>query len=78
MDCETKWIQSFSESQGAQNQLGARHSTAQHLTLLNKWLALAPAVLPSNEYCIPTLSHPDLHVGNIFVDDSMSVAAIID
>jgi hypothetical protein len=48
--------------------------------LLKKWLSLFPAVLPSHEHCAPTLSHPDLHAANIFVndDDSTSVAAIID
>jgi hypothetical protein len=60
--------------------MGAQHSAVQHISLLNKWLLLAPAVLPSPEYCLPTLSHPDLHAANIFVDDdrSVSVTAIID
>jgi hypothetical protein len=55
-------------------------SAVQHITLLKKWLSLFPAVLPSHEHCTPTLSHPDLHAANIFVndDDSTSVAAIID
>lgn len=80
VDCEMKWIQSYSNSPCAQNQLGARHSAVQHIVLLKKWLSLAPSVLPSHEHCIPTLSHPDLHAANVFVndDDSMSVAAIID
>jgi hypothetical protein len=80
VDCEIKWIQSYANSPNAQNQLGARHSAVQHISLLKKWLSLSPAVLPAPEYCTPTLSHPDLHAANIFVndDDSMSVTAIID
>jgi Ser/Thr protein kinase RdoA (MazF antagonist) len=80
VDCEIKWIQSYSNSPCAQNQLGVHHSAVQHITLLKKWLSLFPAVLPSHEHCTPTLSHPDLHATNIFVndDDSTSVAAIID
>jgi hypothetical protein len=80
VDCEVKWIQSYSNTPDAQNQIGARHSAVQHITLLNKWLSLAPAVLPSREHCMPTLSHPDLHAANIFVNDnnSISVGAIID
>ena len=80
VDCEMEWIQSYSNSPSAQNQLGARSSAVQHITLLKKWLSLAPAVLPPHKYCTPTLSHPDLHAANIFVndDDSMSVAGIID
>ena len=80
VDCEIKWIQSYSNSPCAQNQLGARHSAVQHIMLLKKWLSLAPAVLPSHQHCTPTLSHPDLHAANVFVDndDSMSVTAIID
>ena len=80
VDCEIKWIQSYSNSPCAQNQLGAQNSAVQHITLLKKWLSLVPVVLPPHEHCTPTLSHPDLHAANIFVkdDDAMSVAAIID
>jgi Phosphotransferase enzyme family len=80
VDCEIKWIQSYSNSQSAQSQLGARSNRIQHKLLLKKWLSLAPAVLPDSEYCTPTLSHPDLHACNIFVNDdkSMSLAGIID
>ncbi|KDR84192.1 hypothetical protein GALMADRAFT_205913 [Galerina marginata CBS 339.88] len=79
VDCEIKWIEAHSNSPSAQKQLGARHTAAQHISLLNQWLSLAPAVLPSPEYCQPTLSHPDLHAANIFVnDESMSVTGIID
>jgi len=53
--------------------------------MLNKWLTLAPAVEPEPVYRSPTLSHSDLHVGNIFVnntdlsaDDFMRVTGIID
>ena len=77
---EMEWIQSYSNTQAPQNQLGAQNSAAQHMTLLKKWLTLVPTVLLPHEYCTPTLSHPDLHAANIFVndDDSMSVAAISD
>ena len=53
--------------------------------MLKKGLTLAPAVEPEPVYCSPTLSHSDLHVGNIFVnntdlsaDDFMHVTGIID
>ncbi|KAF8809239.1 hypothetical protein BYT27DRAFT_6526665 [Phlegmacium glaucopus] len=80
VECEIKWIQSCSNTPSAQNQIGARQSVIQHITLLKKWLTLAPAVLPSREHCMPTLSHPDLHAANMFVNDNnlISVAAIID
>ena len=80
VDCEMEWIQSYSNSPCAQNQLGAQNNAVQHITIPKKWLFLVPAVLPSHEYCTHTLSHPDLQATNIFVndDDSMSVTAIID
>ncbi len=78
--CEIEWIQSYSNSSEAQNQVGARHTAEQHITLLQKWAAIAPAVVPENIYCRPTLSHPDLHASNIFVtnSDPISVTSIID
>jgi aminoglycoside phosphotransferase (APT) family kinase protein len=80
IDCKVKWIQSCSNTSDAQNQIGARHSTVQHITLLHKWLSLAPVVLPPGEHYMPTLSHPDLHAANIFVNNknSISVTAVID
>jgi hypothetical protein len=79
-DCEIKWIQSYSTTGNALNQLGSRHSADQHVSLLEKWVSLAPAVLPSPPKCRPTLSHPDLHAANIFVNKSkfMPVTAVID
>jgi Phosphotransferase enzyme family len=70
----------YSSTPSAQNQIGARHSASQHIALLKKWLSLAPAVLPLHEHRVPTLSHPDLHAANIFVNDDnpISVTAIID
>lgn len=78
-DCEQKWIASFSDSHGARNQLGARHTASQHMSLLNQWLSLVPAVLPSPKHCTATLSHPDLHAANIFInDESTPATALID
>ncbi|KJA22711.1 hypothetical protein HYPSUDRAFT_77307 [Hypholoma sublateritium FD-334 SS-4] len=64
----------------AQNQVGARHTAEQHIALLQKWATIFPAVLPQSIYCMPTLSHPDLHADNICVTDAdpMSVTSIID
>ena len=80
VDCEVKWLQSYTKTPSARKQLGAQHTAEQHISLLKKWLLLAPAVIPSPEYCVPVLSHPDMHAGNIFVnrDDSMSLSGIID
>lgn len=78
--CEIEWIKSYSNSPEAQDQVGAWHTAEQHIALLQKWAAIAPAVLPESIYCMPTLSHPDLHADNIFVTDTdpMSITSIID
>ncbi|KAF9485554.1 hypothetical protein BDN70DRAFT_871224 [Pholiota conissans] len=80
VNCELEWIRLYGNSPKAKNQLGSRSSPELHALALQKWLHLAPAVLPSPEYTVPTLSHPDLHAGNIFVngDDPMRVSGIID
>ncbi|KAF9485544.1 kinase-like protein [Pholiota conissans] len=80
VDCEIEWMRLYSSSPEAKAQLGAWHTPERHIKALQMWFSLAPAVLPPPEYCIPTLSHPDLHVGNIFVTgtDPLSVSGFID
>jgi hypothetical protein len=48
--------------------------------MLNQRFRLAPAIFPASEFCSPTLSHPNFHAGNIFVnnDKAMFVTGIID
>ena len=81
MALKNQWIKLYSNFPSAQNQLGARHSGEQHISLLKQRLSFVPVVFPAPEYCAPILLRPDLHAGdNIFVtnDDSMSVTSIIN
>ena len=61
--------------------LSEQRCSTHNLNFTQKMTLLVPAVLPAPEYCTHiSLSHPDLHAANIFIndDDSMSVGAIID
>jgi Ser/Thr protein kinase RdoA (MazF antagonist) len=53
------------------------------LTLLEKYLQLSPALVPPpkgpEDTHSPTLSHPDLHLDNVFVDpESQQITRVID
>ncbi|KDQ11898.1 hypothetical protein BOTBODRAFT_162342 [Botryobasidium botryosum FD-172 SS1] len=64
--CEMNWIRSCADTPQGRMQLGHHHTPAQHISALEKWLRLAPAILPREpEFHAPTLFHPDLHPANI-------------
>ncbi|KDQ17263.1 hypothetical protein BOTBODRAFT_64281 [Botryobasidium botryosum FD-172 SS1] len=66
--CEIDWIRQHSNLPQAQLQPGARHKPEQHISLLERWLCLSSAVLPTeSQLNAPVLSHPDLHAANLFV-----------
>ena len=52
------------------------------LTLLERYLQLSPAMVPPkspDDTHSPTLSHPDLHLDNVFVDpESQQITRVID
>jgi hypothetical protein len=64
------WIERFAKPRDVSDPL--RQSDAQespdcHLQLLDKYLKVVPYILPTDkELHRPTLSHLDLHAGNIF------------
>jgi hypothetical protein len=55
-------------------------SPAEHVKLLEQYLLVAPYLVPpAKEASTPTLRHPDLHPGNVFIDPSdSSISGVID
>ncbi|KAF8898262.1 hypothetical protein CPB84DRAFT_1155779 [Gymnopilus junonius] len=61
-NCEIEWIKAFA----GKNQTASSHDPADHISVLKDWLHQAPAVVPEPQYCVPTLSHPDMEPSDIF------------
>ncbi|OAX77680.1 hypothetical protein ACJ72_08018 [Emergomyces africanus] len=78
---EIEWIRRFAKPRDHADPL--RQSTSQespdsHIQLLDKYLKIIPLVLPSNVGLYrPTIWHPDLHSGNIFIKNQ-KIVSIID
>ncbi|KAI2038307.1 Phosphotransferase enzyme [Ophidiomyces ophidiicola] len=78
---EMDWIRRFAKPRNVSDPL--RQSTSQespssHIHLLEKYLKILPDIIPSgNELSRATLWHSDLHLGNIFVENS-KIVSIID
>ena len=55
-------------------------SPAEHVASVEKYLQIAPHLVPSNEdYLLrPTLRHPDFQPHNIFVADDFTITGVID
>ena len=55
-------------------------SPAEHVANVEKYLQIAPHLVPSNEdYLLrPTLRHPDFQPRNIFVADDFTITGVID
>ncbi|KAL2364530.1 hypothetical protein RJZ56_002579 [Blastomyces dermatitidis] len=63
-----KYASSSAKAPGYLKLSEAQRSPEEHIQLLNKYLDAISAVIPSNPYVIrPTIYHPDLHSGNIFI-----------
>jgi hypothetical protein len=77
---EKDWIGRFAKPRDVSDPL--RQSDAQespdcHLQLLDKYLKVAPYTPPTDkELHRPTLSHLDLHAGNIFIEGNQIVSII--
>ena len=79
---EIAWIRRFAIPRSQHNLLHVSQSQdtpAQHIDLLEKFLAIAPYLLPQDEALTrPYLWHNDLHLNNIFIDENGHVTCIID
>ncbi|KAI0720784.1 kinase-like domain-containing protein [Cerioporus squamosus] len=54
-------------------------SPAFYINVFDQVLSCVPATIPPAELCVPTIWHPDLNRGNIFIDPSTcAVTGIID
>jgi hypothetical protein len=58
-----------------------KQSPLDHLDSLNKYLRIAPYLIPdggNNTLTRPTLRHPDLQPNNIFISDDLNITSLID
>lgn len=57
-----------------------RAPSENHLQLLEQFVAILPYILPTSDVTKPTLMHHDLHLDNIFVDDTgpTTISGVID
>ncbi|KAF2761663.1 hypothetical protein EJ05DRAFT_496565 [Pseudovirgaria hyperparasitica] len=56
-----------------------KQSPIDHLDSLNRYLRVAPHLIPHNESLArPTLRHPDLQPNNVFVSDELEITGLID
>lgn len=81
---EIRWAESHARPRmNFQRSLDHPEKPADYISLLKKYLALAPYLLPLSAQdgieTPKTISHPDLHLSNIFVDpDTKRLTHIID
>lgn len=80
---ETRFIQAHSRPRmNYARSLTEPESPDEMLDLLDRYLQLAPAMVPpqsSDNIHSPTLWHPDLHLDNVFVDlESKQITRVID
>ncbi|EFQ98851.1 phosphotransferase enzyme family protein [Nannizzia gypsea CBS 118893] len=78
---EQEWIQRYAVPRYADDPLvtsAAQNSPDAHLLLLQRYLQVAPYLLPADSDIIaPTIWHTDLHAGNLFVDKGR-ITGVID
>ncbi|KAF1960978.1 hypothetical protein CC80DRAFT_523199 [Byssothecium circinans] len=57
-----------------------KQSPSEHLENLNKYLRVAPHLIPSGNDALirPTLRHPDLQPNNVFISDDFEITGLID
>ncbi|KAK2798734.1 hypothetical protein FQN49_008968 [Arthroderma sp. PD_2] len=82
---EIKWIEKYGKPLELQfphnGVLTGKQDPGQYLDLLDKYLALAPYLLPKegSELNKPTLRHPDLNPNNIFIHpETSAITCLID
>ncbi|KAF2454103.1 kinase-like domain-containing protein [Lineolata rhizophorae] len=81
---EIDWIKAYADSQKAidnpwQHTSEAQYSPEAHIAALQKFLSAIPHIVPKDsEIVSPRLWHPDVHTGNIYVDDRGQISSIID
>ncbi|PGH07903.1 hypothetical protein AJ80_07943 [Polytolypa hystricis UAMH7299] len=82
---EKEWTRKFGKPQTNEfphnNMLKGEIAPEIYIDLLDKYLSVAPYLLPEdrgNPLNQPTLRHPDLNPTNIYVSDSCDVSCIID
>ena len=79
---EIAWIKGFAVPRPVNDPLyisESQNSPTEHIALLQKFLAIAPGLLPSAGNTIkPFLWHTDLHANNVFVDEVGKITCIID
>ncbi|PPQ69531.1 hypothetical protein CVT26_001789 [Gymnopilus dilepis] len=63
-NCEIEWIKAFAD----QHPTPSPHPAARHISVLKDWLQQAPAVIPEPQYCVATLSHPDMEPSDVFYE----------
>jgi hypothetical protein len=78
---EIQWIERYAKAKVPPVPLStsdAQKSPEVHIDLLQKYLSVVGKLLPTEEdLLLPTLWHPDLHKGNVFVHEGQ-VSSIID
>ncbi|KAE8369252.1 hypothetical protein BDV27DRAFT_141444 [Aspergillus caelatus] len=78
---ELEWIQRYAMPKPADDPLvsaASQNSPSCHITLLQKYLKVAPFLLPDDPVVVaPHKWHADLHAGNIFVDKG-KISSVID
>ncbi|KMP03699.1 LOW QUALITY PROTEIN: hypothetical protein CIRG_03391 [Coccidioides immitis RMSCC 2394] len=80
--CEQKWIEQYTIPKPATDQFitsTVQNSSEAHLSLLKKYLQVAPYLLPTDDpnLITSTIWHTDLHASNLFVDKG-HITSVID
>ncbi|KAB8257898.1 kinase-like domain-containing protein [Aspergillus pseudonomiae] len=78
---EEAWIQKHATPRSEDDRLvtsATQNSPSSHISLLHKYLKVAPYLLPSDPAVVaPYIWHTDLHSGNIFVQNG-KISSVID
>ncbi|KAI9747225.1 MAG: hypothetical protein M4579_007502 [Chaenotheca gracillima] len=79
---ETRWIESHAKPRmNFQRSMEEPESPDELLSLLERFLRLAPYLVPTTPEGVltKTLSHPDLHLDNVFIDlGTRKISSVID
>jgi hypothetical protein len=81
---EIDWISTYADAERVpetswQYTSDEQHSPTAHVALLRNFLTAIPHVVPKDPQLVsPRLWHPDLHAGNIYIDDQARISEIID
>lgn len=79
---EIAWIQKYATPRSPDDPFFVSHSQnspAEHISLLEKYISIAPYLLPREEDLLGLfLWHTDLRTPNIFVNDNGNITSIID